>query len=68
VNPRLVLAAVPARDLVRIPGISDFRVFAQNVRLGLGRTRVNREIDKSVKTKSEHADFLSFHNGLQRSS
>lgn len=48
-NPRLVYAAVRARELVRLPGIEDTRVFAQNVRLGLGDTRVNQEITTSVE-------------------
>jgi hypothetical protein len=63
-NPGLVFASVPALELVRLPGIDDTRVFAQNVRLGLGKTRVNNEIFESVKRKSEHGQFLTFHNGL----
>jgi hypothetical protein len=63
-NPRLVFASISARQLVKLPGIDDTRVFAQNVRLGLGRTRVNKEILASVKSKEEHAKFLTFHNGL----
>ncbi|HKB38714.1 MAG TPA: hypothetical protein VKD72_19885, partial [Gemmataceae bacterium] len=43
-NPRLVYAAISARELVRMPGIDDTRIFAQNVRLGLGNTRVNNDI------------------------
>lgn len=62
--PRWVYAAIPAKELVRLPGIEDTRVFAQNVRLGLGKTRVNREILESVKDKSEHPKFLTFHNGM----
>ncbi len=63
-NPRMVVGAVPATELVRLPGISDTRIFAQNVRLSLGRTRVNKEIESSVEDKAEHNDFLTFHNGL----
>jgi hypothetical protein len=63
-NPRLVFASISARQLVRLPGIDDTRVFAQNVRLGLGKTRVNKEILASVKSKEEHPKFLTFHNGL----
>ena len=62
--PNLVFAAVPATELVKLPGIEDTRVFAQNVRLGLGHTRVNNEIDASVMDRGEHASFLTFHNGL----
>src|SRR5262249_39255118 len=63
-DPRLVYAAIPAKELVRLPGITDTRIFAQNVRLGLGKTRVNREILESVSNQSEHPRFLTFHNGL----
>jgi AIPR protein len=63
-EPELVYAAIRARQLVRLPGIDDSRVFAQNVRLGLGSTRVNDDILESVKNKKEHRDFLTFHNGL----
>ncbi|MCJ7706114.1 MAG: AIPR family protein, partial [Anaerolineales bacterium] len=62
--PRLVYAAIPAKELVRLPGISDTRLFAQNVRLGLGKTRVNKEIIEAVRDPADHASFLAFHNGL----
>ena len=62
--PDLVLAAIRAKELVKLSGIQDYRIFAQNVRLGLGRTRVNRDIDTAVQTPSDHASFLNFHNGL----
>jgi AIPR protein len=63
-EPDLLYAAIRAAQLVRLPGIDDSRVFAQNVRLGLGGTRVNDDILESVKNKKEHRDFLTFHNGL----
>lgn len=63
-SPRLVYTAVRARELVKLPGIDDSRIFAQNVRLGLGKTRVNQDIVSSIRNKSEHSDFLTFHNGL----
>ena len=62
--PKLVFAAISAKELVAMPGISDTRIFAQNVRLGLGDTRVNDEIVRSVETKSDHPGFLTYHNGL----
>lgn len=63
-EPDLLYAAIRARQLVHLPGIDDSRVFAQNVRLGLGGTRVNDDILESVRNKKEHRDFLTFHNGL----
>lgn len=62
--PDLIYVAIRASDLVALPGIDDSRIFAQNVRLGLGSTRVNDDILATVKTKGEHASFLTFHNGL----
>jgi hypothetical protein len=47
-----------------MPGIHDTRIFAQNVRLGLGRTRVNDEMTQSILDQVEHQKFLTFHNGL----
>lgn len=64
-NPDLIYAAIPARELVRLPGISDTRIFAQNVRLFLGdKTTVNRQMIQTIREKKEHANFLQFHNGL----
>ena len=63
-EPNLVYGAVPAKELVKLPGISDLRIFAQNVRLGLGNTRVNDEIVEAVRSKKEHSQFITFHNGL----
>jgi hypothetical protein len=40
-HPDLVMAAISARELTKLGGISDTTIFAQNVRLGLGKTRVN---------------------------
>jgi hypothetical protein len=62
-EPNLIYAAIRATELVRVPGI-DMRIFAQNVRLGLGTTRVNDDILASVRTRAEHREFLTFHNGL----
>jgi hypothetical protein len=63
-EPKLIYASVAAKELARLPGIEDLRIFAQNVRLGLGNTRVNSEIVDSLLNKAEHANFIAFHNGL----
>ncbi|MFL6350419.1 MAG: AIPR family protein [Bryobacteraceae bacterium] len=63
-NPDLVMAAISAKELVKLTGISDTRIFAQNVRLGLGKTRVNTELIQSIKDQQEHKNFLAYHNGL----
>lgn len=63
-HPILIYGAIPVRELVKMPGIPDTRLFAQNVRLSLGKTRVNKEIVQTIKTPKEHSRFLTFHNGL----
>jgi hypothetical protein len=60
----MVFGAVSARDLAQLPGISDKSLFAQNVRFDLGRTRVNKDINQTIRDKSEHPRFITFHNGL----
>jgi hypothetical protein len=63
-KPDLVVAAISAKELVKLTGISDTRIFAQNVRLGLGKTRVNTELIASIRDAKEHPKFLASHNGL----
>ena len=47
-----------------LPGIDDRTLFAQNVRLDLGRTRVNKDIDATLAEVDEHSSFLTYHHGL----
>lgn len=60
----IALAIVRASDLVALPGIEDLSLFHLNVRLGLGRTRINRDIAATVESAEEHALFPAYHNGL----
>jgi hypothetical protein len=60
----MLLGAVSARQLAQLPGISDRSLFAQNVRFDLGRTRVNKDINATLRDPSEHERFITFHNGL----
>lgn len=59
---RIFLA--PALNIVKMSGISDGKLFEQNVRLSLGNTKVNRSLKESVRKKSEHANFPLYHNGI----
>lgn len=61
---KLTIFPASALELVNLKGIQDGSLFAQNVRLGLGRTPVNREIEKSLGTASEHIKFPLYHNGI----
>ena len=56
--------AIPARELMKLNGIQDKTLFYRNVRYGLGITRVNREIRKTIKDTSKHDKFFLFHNGI----
>lgn len=59
---RIFLA--PALNLLKMSGISDGRLFEQNVRLSLGNTKVNRSLRDSIRQRGEHKNFPLYHNGL----
>lgn len=60
----VTVGALSAIQIADLPGIDDRSLFAQNVRLDLGRTRVNKDIDTTLAQPNEHKRFLTFHNGL----
>jgi hypothetical protein len=60
----VVLAAVPLKDCLTIPGIKDGALFQKNVRQSLG---VNNSVNKQIKATiygDRHRDFFFFHNGI----
>lgn len=60
---RAVLAAIPLKDCVNIPGIKDGRLFRKNVRQSLGNSnKVNKGIAKTIK--KEPGDFFFCRNGI----
>ena len=61
---KVLFAPLKARELVALDGIENSELFAWNVRGSLGRTKVNRDIGKSIDDPTEHKHFLLFHNGL----
>ena len=63
---RMAVALVPANELIHgLPGIDDLTLFALNVRLGLGRTKINRELADTISDeKADHSLFPAFHNGI----
>lgn len=61
---RLVVGFFKAADLVSLPGVDDLRVFDPNVRLGLGKTRINKELADTIRDRAEHTFFPAYHNGL----
>jgi hypothetical protein len=61
---KTLVTYVRAVDIASMSGIDDRSLFALNVRLGLGRTRVNRDLDKAIGVKTQHNLFRVFHNGV----
>lgn len=55
---------VKALDLLKLDGIVDKTLFAKNVRFGLGRTNVNKEIESTINKRDQHKRFLLFNNGI----
>lgn len=63
-NETMAIGMVPAKVLVQLPGIEDRTLFSRNVRLFAGRTRINRELKKTVNSLGEHRLFPAYHNGM----
>lgn len=51
-------------ELAKLDGIADQSLFAQNVRLDLGVTPVNKSIRESLSDSKSHIKFPLFHNGI----
>ncbi len=61
---KLFLITAKAEDFLKLEGIGDASLFAQNVRLSLGNTKVNKDIVKTVSDQSKHLFFPMYHNGI----
>lgn len=60
----VVLAALPLKDCLSIPGIKDGALFQKNVRQSLGLSNsVNKQIKNTIYG-DKHRDFFFFHNGI----
>jgi hypothetical protein len=60
----MAVAVTPATALTALPGIGDRSLFSRNVRLSIGRTRINNELNRTIRDRSEHKRFTAYHNGL----
>jgi hypothetical protein len=59
-----VLAVIPLKETIKIPGIKDGTLFQKNVRQSLG---LNNTVNKGIKNTiygDKHRDFFFFHNGI----
>jgi hypothetical protein len=61
---KVVIAPVSAVDLVQMEGIENQQLFDLNLRKDLEKTKVNKDIGKSIDNASEHGNFLLYHNGI----
>lgn len=60
---KAVIAAIPLKDCIQIPGIHDGSLFRKNVRQSLGTSnKVNKGIARTLKNNSQ--DFFLLHNGI----
>lgn len=63
-NVEIIVALVPAKDIATLPGIEDDTLFDHNVRGPLGNTRINKDIQRTIKDAGEHPLFPAYHNGM----
>ncbi len=61
---KVVIALLSATDLVKMEGLQNQQIFDLNLRKNLRKTKVNKDILKSIKDKSEHINFPLYHNGI----
>jgi hypothetical protein len=59
---KVVFAPLKGNELIRLDGIASSELFAWNVRGSLGRTKVNKDIGRSIESVAEHKNFLLYHN------
>lgn len=60
---RAVIAAIPLRDCIKIPGIQNGLLFRKNVRQSLGSgNKVNKGIARTLRNHPE--EFFFLHNGV----
>ena len=60
----LIVFPARATDIITLEGIQDGSLFDKNVRYWLGKTRINREIAKTLKNETEHFNILLYNNGI----
>ena len=60
---KAIIAAIPLRECIKIPGIKDGALFRKNVRQSLGNSnKVNKGIASTIRNDAE--DFFFYHNGI----
>jgi len=49
---------IQVKELLKLDGIQDNTLFYKNVRYGLGNTRINKEIKKTIRELNQHNNFF----------
>ena len=63
-STQVIIAAVPLKECISIPGIKDGSLFQKNVRQSLTNSNpVNKKIRQTI-LGDKHKDFFFFHNGI----
>ena len=60
----VVIAAIPLKECVKLPGVKDGSLFQRNVRQSLGSSNTVNKGIRSTITGDKRSDFFFFHNGV----
>ncbi len=63
-SAQTVLAVLPLKECLRLPGIKDGRLFRKNVRQSLGMNKVNRALKDTINNGDRVREFFFYHNGV----
>lgn len=64
-STNVLIAALPLKECIDIPGIKDGSLFQKNVRQSLGiNNSVNKKIKNTINNPDKCRDFFFFHNGI----
>lgn len=60
-----ILTVLPLKECLKIPGITDGRLFRKNVRQSLGASsKVNRALKNTIMNGDRVREFFFYHNGI----
>lgn len=60
----VVIAALPLRECIKLPGIKDGSLFQKNVRQSLGISNIVNKGIRNTIVSDKRSDFFFFHNGV----
>jgi hypothetical protein len=63
-STNVAIMALPLKECIKIPGISDGTLFQKNVRQSLGLSNAVNKGIKSTIYSDKYKDFFFFHNGI----